>query len=483
MSARRGWLLAVAIAGLAACTSAATNPGPTSTSSAPATQSQIRSEAPSAPEAEGPLALLVHRSRTATDLPTATVQALLAGQVSDWSALGYSSAPLHLVAGPRVAAKGAVLLGTDADAVAAAQADPGTLALVPAAAASALVRALRVAGVDPIGQPTAYPITTPAQPVGPVTRIAVVGDVMLGRRVGAAMARDGDFAAPLRPMAARLAAADVTIGNFEATLSRDGAPTQGGDSFAADPRVVEGLQLAGFDVLSLANNHVGDWGSRALVQTVDRVRAMGIAPVGAGANLDAARAPAVLEAHGIRVGVVATDSIGESPAAGPQAPGTNRVNMPPRTGPLDQAAMARVADDVRALRPQVDLLLVLCHWGTQYTNVPEDSQRTLGRALLAAGADLVVGGHPHWVQGIEVVGEGLLVHSLGNFVFDMDSSWQVQEGVLLEAVAWGGRLMSLELVPYVIGPDFAPREVDPGRGGRVLELMRASSDEPFSSGS
>ncbi|MGB8385782.1 MAG: CapA family protein, partial [Dermatophilaceae bacterium] len=354
---------------------------------------------------------------------------------------------------------------------------------VPAGAATPMVRALRVAGSDPIRQPTTYPITTPGDPAGPVVQITVVGDVMLGRRVGAAMARSADFAAPLRPMAARLAAADVTIGNFEATLSRDGAPTQGGDSFAADPRVAEGLRVAGFDVLSLANNHVGDWGSRALSQTVDRLRAMGITPVGAGADLAAARAGAVVEAHGIRVGVLATDSIGESPAAGPDRPGTNRVNMPPRTGPIDDAAVARVVGDVRALRPQVDLLLVVSHWGTQYTNAPEDSQRILGRALLAAGADLVVGGHPHWVQGVEVVGDRLLVHSLGNFVFDMDFSWQTQEGVVLEAVAWGGRLMGVELVPYVIGPDFAPRVVDPGRGERVLDLLRASSDPPFRSGS
>ena len=482
MVARHAGVLALALAVVAACTSTTASTSPTDNLPTAAASVSTGPATPS-PLPQAPLALVVHRSRAATDLSLPTAQAVLAGQVSDWSALGYASSPLRLVAGPRVAASGSAQLDSDASAVEAAQADPNTLALVPAGAATPMVRALRVAGSDPIRQPTTYPITTPGDPAGPVVQITVVGDVMLGRRVGAAMARSADFAAPLRPMAARLAAADVTIGNFEATLSRDGAPTQGGDSFAADPRVAEGLRVAGFDVLSLANNHVGDWGSRALSQTVDRVRAMGITPVGAGADLAAARAGAVVEAHGIRVGVLATDSIGESPAAGPDRPGTNRVNMPPRTGPIDDAAVARVVGDVRALRPQVDLLLVVSHWGTQYTNAPEDSQRILGRALLAAGADLVVGGHPHWVQGVEVVGDRLLVHSLGNFVFDMDFSWQTQEGVVLEAVAWGGRLMGVELVPYVIGPDFAPRVVDPGRGERVLDLLRASSDPPFRSGS
>ncbi len=431
-----------------------------------------------------PLALLVHRSRAPVDVPLPTASSVVAGQVTDWSQLGYPSGPLRVVAAPGVAASSAVVAMSEAEAVAAARTDPSTLALVAAGAATPLVRALSVGGVDPLRQPGQYPLTVPGEPASasvlPVT-LAVVGDIMLGRRVGAAMERTGDFAAPLRPFAGRLASADVTVGNFEATLSRDGSPTQGGDSFAADPRVAEGLNLAGFDVLSLANNHVGDWGSRALVQTVERVQAMGILPVGAGADLAAARSPAIVEANGIRVGVLATDSIGESPAAQASAPGTNRVDMPPRTGPLDTAAVQRVTGDVQALRPSVDLLLVVTHWGSQYTNVPEQSQRTLGRALLDAGADLVVGGHPHWVQGVEVVGERLLVHSLGNFVFDMTFSWQVQEGVLLEAVAWGRRLVAVELVPYVIGADFAPRPVPADRGDRVLDLLRETSDAPFDS--
>jgi len=82
---------------------------------------------------------------------------------------------------------------------------------------------------------------------------------------------------PLRPMQRRLRSADITVGNLESTLSTDGSPTQGGDSFAADPRVSIGRRAAGFDALSLANNHAGDYGERALVQTVDR-----LAPLGAG---------------------------------------------------------------------------------------------------------------------------------------------------------------------------------------------------------
>ena len=98
----------------------------------------------------------------------------------------------------------------------------------------------------------------------------MVGDIMLARRVGQAIA--GDPERPFRPLAKRLAGADVTVGNLESTLSTDGAPTQGGDSFGARPRSLRGLESAGFDLVSLANNHVGDYGDRAMRQTFARLR-------------------------------------------------------------------------------------------------------------------------------------------------------------------------------------------------------------------
>ncbi|MGH8828924.1 MAG: CapA family protein, partial [Jiangellaceae bacterium] len=339
----------------------------------------------------------------------------------------------------------------------AVRADSSVLALVPADEVDPTVRVLTVGGVHPLRTPETYPLLTDADsPPGTVVTVTVVGDIMLGRRVGAAMAAAGDLAGPLRPLADRLASADVTVGNLESTLSRDGSPTQGGDSFAADPGIAAGLQLAGFDVLSLANNHVGDWGGAALVQTVDRVRAMGIQPVGAGADLAGARAPVILERDGVRIGIIATESIGESPAAGSAQPGTNRLNMPPRTGPLDQAALQRITGDIAALKTKVDTVIVIPHWGTQYTNVPEPSQRQVAAAFAEAGADLVIGGHPHWVQGWEMVGSTLVAHSLGNFVFDMTFSTQVQQGVALELVFWGDRPMAARLLPYRIGDRYVP---------------------------
>ena len=195
------------------------------------------------------------------------------------------------------------------------------------------------------------------RPVPAITTLAAVGDIMLGRRVG--NRHHADPGAPLKPLARRLAAAEITVGNFESTLSTAGSPTQGGDSFAASPRVIPGLRAAGFDLLSLANNHVGDYGGRAPRQTVDRFHSANIDTVGAGRDLAAARRPAVIQRDGVRVGFIAVDSIGETPSATRNRAGTNRLNMPPRTGPLNRTQLRRITSDIRALNKRVDVVVVL----------------------------------------------------------------------------------------------------------------------------
>jgi poly-gamma-glutamate synthesis protein (capsule biosynthesis protein) len=265
-------------------------------------------------------------------------------------------------------------------------------------------------------------------------------------------------------MADRLAGADITVGNLESTLARLGPPRQDpvGDSFHAAPAVRGELRAAGFDVLGLANNHVGDFGDASLVRTVDLLHAGGFATFGAGRDLTAAERPVVVRRHGVRFGFLGFNAIGETPEAGPGQPGALSVSMPPRTGPLDRGELDRVLAAVRRLAHRVDVVTVVPHWGTQYTYRPEPVQRAVARALVRAGADLVVGGHPHWVQGASAVGDALVVDSLGNFVFDMTSMPQTREGLALEATFWGPRLMAAHFVPYRIGPDFAPRVVAPG---------------------
>jgi poly-gamma-glutamate capsule biosynthesis protein CapA/YwtB (metallophosphatase superfamily) len=416
-----------------------------------------------------PLVLAVHASRPMADVALADARRIITSGATRWSAIGQSGDRMRVLSTEDRRAS---------EVLREVRASRTVLGVVPADAVDARVRVLTVAGRHPLKDPERYPLRIRSdRPVPEVTTLTAVGDIMLGRRVGAR--HRSDPGAPLKPLAKRLAGAEITVGNFESTLSAAGSPTQGGDSFAASPRVRPALRAAGFDLLSLANNHVGDYGERPLRQTLDRFDSGGIKTVGAGRDLAAARRPVIIERDGVRVGFLAVDSIGETPAASRTRAGTNRLNMPPRTGPLNRSQLRRITSDIRALDSRVDTVVVLTHWGTQYTHRAESSQRIAARAFADAGADLVIGGHPHWVQGYEMAGSAVVVHSLGNFVFDMDFQTKTREGIFLEIMLSGGKVKAVEPVPYVIDGAFTPRLSKGHRARGILADLWRSSRGPF----
>ncbi|HEX7188006.1 MAG TPA: CapA family protein, partial [Actinomycetes bacterium] len=309
--------LAVVAVGAAACTGDPEPDRPAAAASrAQSSTGSPTGASPSAsatPTVEVPLAVAVHPTRDGLRLTAREVRRLASGRIRSWADLGEPGRRL--------------VVGSLAD----ARRSRAAVALVPVSEVGPRVGVARVDGVDPVRDPRSYRPTVgvPGRSGLPdrVTTVTVTGDVMLGRRVGDRLAGVGDPAAALRPLASRLARADLTIGNLESTLSQAGAPRQGGDSFGASPSVRRGLRLAGFDVLSLANNHAGDYGPQALVETVGLLRAGRLKTVGAGAGLARASKPAVVVRNGVTFGVVAFDAIGETPAAGPGRPGALRVRM------------------------------------------------------------------------------------------------------------------------------------------------------------
>jgi poly-gamma-glutamate synthesis protein (capsule biosynthesis protein) len=391
---------------------------------------------------------VTHPTRAARDIDLLTANAIVRGTLKSWR--GYRVGSLRE-----------------------AKRSLTTIAVAPASAVGPSVRPITVGGIDPFEDPARYPLRTSGPALkAPIVDVTVGGDVMLGRRVAASAARTGDVSRPLRAIGPRLASADLTVLNLESTLSRAGTPQQGDDSFAAPPGVVAGLRDAGVDVLSLANNHTGDFQQRALIETIRLVRAGRIQPVGAGGNLAEAARPAIVVRHGVRFGFLAFNAIGETPRATSTSPGAFSFRMPPRTGPLNAGDLAAVTRAVTMLRSAVDVVVVLPHWGQQYTHKPVAAQHTVAAALTKAGADLVIGGHPHWVQHVQFPAGKVVAHSLGNLVFDMDFSRQTQEGVLLELTYWGTTLKAARLTPYVIGSDFSPRVVTGARAEQILADLR-----------
>ena len=270
-------------------TSTSPTPNPTTPTATP-TRTPTATQAPSPPATPSfrmPLAMAMHITRVPADVDPAAARAAAAGRGSRWSDVGQSGGRMRVLTSRN---------GSPDELLRQVRERTDTLAVVPADAVDERVRVLTVGGRHPLRDPAGYPLNAPSRrPEPEVTTLTAVGDVMLARRVGARMRAEDDYAYPMRPLARRLAAAEITVGNFESTLSRDGSPTQGTDSFGADSRAVQALRLAGFDLVSLANNHVGDYGQRALRQTLDRFAQGDVATVGAGRNASEARRPLVLE--------------------------------------------------------------------------------------------------------------------------------------------------------------------------------------------
>jgi poly-gamma-glutamate synthesis protein (capsule biosynthesis protein) len=238
-----------------------------------------------------------------------------------------------------------------------------------------------------------------------------VGDVMLARAVGARMKTENDWNLPFEGIADTLRSADFRFCNLECPISDRGHNLHHLYSFRADPRALGGLEAAGFDVVSQANNHAYDWGPEALLDSLERLRAAGIRPVGAGQNSLAAHYPVLVSVGGLRLAFLAyVDVDPKQAAAGVDRPGVAWLDP------------AQVLADIRFARPLADLIIVCPHWGVEYALKPAPDQVELAHQMIDAGADLVVGSHPHVVQPLETYHDHWIAYSLGNFIFDQKDS-------------------------------------------------------------
>ena len=237
--------------------------------------------------------------------------------------------------------------------------------------------------------------------------LAAVGDVTFGEQVGPSVAAYGG-AYPWTGVGPTLRAADVTVGNLETSISTRGMARAKQYTFRGPPQALPAMaQRAGFDVLTLANNHSMDYGPEALLDTIRYVRAAGIQPIGAGANSSLARRPAIVEAGGLKVAFLGYSDV--NPLGFPATQWT------PGTARADAAA---IASDVRAARRKADLVVCFFHWGVELRADPDSRQEQLASACLDAGARVVLGAHPHVFGPVTRPRTRTLVAwTLGNFVF------------------------------------------------------------------
>jgi len=278
------------------------------------------------------------------------------------------------------------------------------------------------------------------------------GDVMLARAVGAFMQARNDWTLPFQEITETLRDADLRFCNLECPVSDRGHNLHHLYSFRADPRVVEGLKAAGFNVASQANNHSYDWGPEALLDSLERLRAADIRPVGAGQNSMAAHYPEVVEVDGLRIAFLAYVDIDPKEAtAGVDRPGVAWLEP------------AQVMADIRFARPFADLVIVCPHSGVEYAFKPARSQVQLAHQMIDAGADLVVGSHPHVVQPLEPYHDRWIAYSLGNFVFDqMDPA--THHGLMLKVTVQGKQIANVIPIPINIKSNFQAVVAPPAGG-------------------
>jgi hypothetical protein len=251
--------------------------------------------------------------------------------------------------------------------------------------------------------------------------------------------------------------ADLAIANFENPAPDRFRWHTKGTVFSADPALIEGLADAGIDYLSLANNHIRDAGGQGLLQTIANIRGEGIAVSGAGRNLAAARKPAMLEAGGKTVAVLAYDAI-----AGYYHATADTIGSAPLTASIVRA-------DVRAARAAgADLVIVFPHWGTEYRSKPFAAQQSLARMIIDSGADMVIGNHAHWAAAMEVYEGKPIWYALGNFVFDQTWSEPTMEGITLELTFSGADLVQARMRPHLILDRSQPNFLDPAGDGKVV---------------
>lgn len=273
---------------------------------------------------------------------------------------------------------------------------------------------------------------------------------------------------------APLITGDIGFANLEGALTDRGEPWPKGYNFRTPPRFTAGLATAGFDVVSLANNHTLDYGEIGLLDTLDALTNAGVSYAGAGRNAAEARAPVIVEANGLRVAFLAY-------VATPQEAGGFAIEQwlaGEATPGLAYASNEAIAADVAAARAVADFVIVTVHAGTEYRNAPDSTQARIVNAALAAGADAYIGHHAHVVQPVELRNGQLIAWGLGNFIFDLDNVdlANIPEPrvslVLNFTLTKGAGVTSFEAVPVVQDAnEDRPRPATPSEAAVLFELI------------
>jgi poly-gamma-glutamate synthesis protein (capsule biosynthesis protein) len=288
-----------------------------------------------------------------------------------------------------------------------------------------------------------------------IRTLLVTGDVIPARGVDYFATARHDFLWPFRPTAAYTKNADITYINLESPLFAGCAVNPGPTfTFCGDARFVDGLTLMGADVANLANNHLSNYGAQGITLTEQLLNSHGIQTSGLGPV-------AVINVRGIKFGFIGFNGVGRA---------------------IDKVALVQ---GIARARQLADIVVVQFHWGKEYERQPmpdphvptPDNPITIGHLAIDSGADIVIGNHPHWYQGIEIYHGKLITYAHGNFVFDQMWSEETREGVIGTYTFYGTQLVAATWKAYRIYDYGQPVFMNAKDSATALQTMEAASDQ------
>lgn len=287
-------------------------------------------------------------------------------------------------------------------------------------------------------------------------RLSAVGDVYLNRITPeSAFYKVSDL----------LKESDLIFCNLEAPLTVKTSPSS--ERLAplrSNPEMVNGLAYAGFNIVSVANNHTMDYGPDGFKETMNCLGTKKISYVGGGMNLKSALKPRIMEIKDFTVAFLAFESTIWSFGAEAREwrPGIAKVNISPLLPEphINKPDFERIVESIHDAEDEADVLVVSMHWGVELSETLAVHQTAMGHSIIDAGADLIIGHHPHLLQAVETYHGGLICYSLGNFVFDTDDPFP-KETAILQANLTEDGVEEACLIPCVINAQGQPVPVFP----------------------
>lgn len=300
------------------------------------------------------------------------------------------------------------------------------------------------------------------EPPVPELRFMAVGDIMIGRGVSMRLKKmDGVYDNAFAKVSSYMNMGDVVFANLESpfTDSTHGLDKNRKIVLKAEPEAVSALKDAGINLISLSNNHIMDYYEKGLFDTMDLLDQNDIKYAGGGRNIEEARKPAIIEKNGLKIGMLAYTDMAELTFAG--KPYLSFAAGPEKSGVVPRK-YETIREDILKYRDQVDLLAVSLHWGVEDSFKVSVEQVEFAHKLIDDGADMILGHHPHRVQGIEIYNGKPIFYSLGNFLFDQNDKENMESFIidmkykgteLIECVAIPVRIAGKTTVEILTGQD------------------------------